>query len=62
MKLLTDSIQERSQQVNQVSMRRVKELHATKDRAQFAHFLRHTAEHFAHSAAGNDGEGGSGTA
>ena len=34
-------------------MRRVKELHATKlDRAHFAHFLRHTAEHFAHSAAG----------
>jgi hypothetical protein len=61
-KLLTDSIQERSEHVNQISQRRVKDLHEAKlDRADFAHFLHHTAEHFAHSAAGgHDREGGSG--
>jgi hypothetical protein len=49
-KLLTDSIHERSEQVNQASLRRVHELHESKlDRAAFAQFLRHTAEHFARS-------------
>jgi DNA anti-recombination protein RmuC len=62
-KLLTDSIQERSEHAVQVSTRSVKELSEAKlDRGDFAEFLRHTAEHFARRAAGgDDGEGRSET-
>jgi hypothetical protein len=49
-KLLSDSIQERSDHAIQVSMKGVTELRQVKlDRNAFADFLRHTAEHFAGS-------------
>src|SRR2546426_2185777 len=45
-KLLTDSIQERSEHAVLVSMRSVKELREAKlDRIDFTEFLRHMAEH-----------------
>jgi hypothetical protein len=55
-KLLTDSIQERSEHAIEVSMKGVMELREAKlDRRSFADFLRHTSEHFARSASGGDG-------
>jgi hypothetical protein len=50
-KLLSDSIQERSEHAIQVSMKGVTELHEAKlDRSSFADFLRQTSEHLATSA------------